>query len=384
MLRYLTAGESHGPALTGIIEGLPAGIPVSEEDLNRELARRQAGYGRGGRMDIESDRAKVLSGIRHARTLGSPISFVIENLDWKNWQSEMSQFGDCESPPLTKPRPGHADMAGAIRFGHSDIRNVLERASARETAARVACGYFSKALLNLLQIEVLAHVVQIGKAKTSKSMPIGPTDRVRIDASDVRCIDEQTAQIMRDEIDRATREKDTLGGIFEVLVFGLPPGIGDYTHWDGKLDARIAFAVKSIQAIKGIEFGDGFSLAEEMGSLAHDQIYYSEDKGYHRRSNRSGGFEGGMSDGETLIIRAAMKPIATIPKPLATIDMTTGEPCEAIVERSDTCAVPAASVIAEACVAIEVAAALLEQFGTGDIDAVQARYLAYKESAQIK
>lgn len=379
MLRYLTAGESHGPALVGIIEGLPAGIAVIEEQLNNELKRRQSGYGRGGRMKIEKDKARVLSGIRFGKTIGSPISVLIENKDWENWSDIMAQFPAAKTAPLTKPRPGHADLAGMIKFGQPDVRNVLERASARETSVRVACGYFAKAFLLELGIQTLSHVTEVGSVK-AEALVIALESIAAIEESEVRCLDKTASRMMMSEIDNAVLNKETLGGVFEVLVFGLPAGIGSYTHWDRKLDARIAMAVKSVQAIKAVEFGDGFKLAREKGSKVHDEIFYSEAKGYFRKTNRGGGFEGGMSNGETLVVRAAMKPIATIPQPLSTVDVITKETAQAIVERSDTCAVPAAAVIAEACVAIEVARAVLEQFGSGSITAICERFNSYKES----
>jgi chorismate synthase len=371
MFRWLTAGESHGRALVAICEGMPAGVLVTTEDLAAALARRRAGYGRGARMTFEQDEVELTAGVRHGRTLGGPVAIRIANTEWPKWEAVMSADpvdssileGMARNAPLTRPRPGHADLAGMQKFGHADARPVLERASARETAARVALGEVARRLLSqVLGIEILSHVVAIGQITAPDSTMPGPQDKAAIDADPVRCADPATSQAMVAEIDTAKKEGDTLGGVVEVLAFGLPPGLGSFTHWDRRLDARLAGALMSIQAIKGVAVGDGFTTAARRGSQAHDEIEATEN-GITRRTNRAGGIEGGMSTGEVIRVRAAMKPISTVPRALDTIDVSTGEPAKAINQRSDATAVPAAGVVAEAMVALVLAEAAVEKFG---------------------
>ncbi len=365
MLRLLTAGESHGKALVAVLEGLPAGVPVSPKELAGELARRRHGYGRSGRQKLEGDRAEILSGVRHGRTLGSPIAVTIENAEWEErYRDLMAVEGEPEpAERLTRPRPGHADLPGVQKYGFEDVRNVLERASARETAARVALGYFCKAFLAELGVRILSHVVRIGKVAVRPGARVpGPEDLDAVDASPVRCLDEATAARMVEEIDRVRRGRDTLGGVFEVLAYGAPPGLGSHVHYDRKLDARLALALMSIQSVKGVEVGDGFATAARPGSRAHDEIV-ADGGGLSRRTARAGGIEGGMSTGQPIRIRAAMKPFSTVPRPLATVDLATGRPGVAIKQRTDVCAVPAGGVVGEAAVAFVLAQAMLEKFG---------------------
>jgi chorismate synthase len=371
MFRWLTAGESHGRALVAICEGVPAGIQVTTEDLAAALARRRAGYGRGARMTFERDEVELTAGVRHGRTLGGPVAIRIDNTEWPKWEAVMAADpvdpgrldAMARNAPLTRPRPGHADLAGMQKYGHTDARPVLERASARETAARVALGEVARRLLSqVLGIEILSHVVSIGQIKAPGSTMPGPRDKAAIDADPVRCADPATSQAMVAEIDAARKDGDTLGGVVEVLAFGLPPGLGSFTHWDRRLDARLAGALMSIQAIKGVEVGDGFTTATRLGSRAHDEIE-ATGNGIRRRTNRAGGIEGGMSTGEVIRVRAAMKPISTVPRALDTIDTSTGEPAKAINQRSDATAVPAAGVVAEAMVALVLAEAAIEKFG---------------------
>jgi chorismate synthase len=363
MLRYLTAGESHGPQLSAIVEGLPAGIHLSVEAVNHELARRQQGYGRGGRMKIEKDTVLLLSGVRWGETIGSPLTLVVKNRDWENWQRQMSPLPEHrdDSNPVTRPRPGHADLPGVLKYHHSDVRNVLERSSARETAVRVAVGGVAKAFLAEFGIRVGGYVTAVGSVLAST--PEEPLDLLwqRAAASEMFCCDPVAEAEMMRAIDIARAEGDTLGGVVEVQVTGVPTGLGSYVQWDRKLDARLAMALMSIQAIKGVEVGIGFEAARRPGSKVHDEISYNS--GYIRDSNNAGGIEGGMSNGEPIVVRAAMKPIPTLYKPLHSVDILTHESFLATVERSDTCAVPAALVVAEAVVAIEVANAFLEKFG---------------------
>ncbi|MDI6716046.1 MAG: chorismate synthase [Actinomycetota bacterium] len=378
MLKYVTAGESHGLALVAIVEGIPAGLKINVEQINKELARRQLGFGRGGRMKIEKDKAKVLSGIRFGYTLGSPIALMIENLDWKNWREKMSaEETSAQVERITQPRPGHADLSGILKTGQSDIRNVLERSSARETAARVAAGAIAKVLLGEFNISVLSHVTSIGQVKASLDKAPELSDLEVIDQSPVRTFDKSAETKMVKAIKEAREKKDTVGGTFEVLVYGCPPGLGSYTSWEERLSGNIARAVMSIQAIKGVEVGEGFALAAKPGSKAHDEIFYEEGRGYYRQTNRAGGIEGGMSNGETIIVRAAMKPIPTLMQPLRTVDIETKQPVEAVRERSDVCAVPAAAVIAEAVVAFEIAKAFLSKFGGDSINDTKAAYDHY-------
>jgi chorismate synthase len=376
MFRWLTAGESHGRALVAICDGVPSGVRITTEDLAAALARRRAGYGRGARMTFERDEVELTGGVRHGRTLGGPVAIRIANTEWPKWEAVMSADpvesgsldGMARNAPLTRPRPGHADLAGMQKFGHTDARPVLERASARETAARVALGEVARRLLSqVLGVEILSHVVALGATKAPDNTMPGPGDKAVIDADPVRCADPATSQAMVAEIDTAKKEGDTLGGVVEVLAFGLPPGLGSFTHWDRRLDARLAGALMSIQAIKGVEVGDGFTTATRRGSQAHDEIEATED-GITRRTNRAGGIEGGMSTGEPLRLRAAMKPISTVPRALDTVDTSTGEPAKAINQRSDATAVPAAGVVAEAMVALVLAEAAIEKFGGDSVE----------------
>jgi len=365
MLRLLTAGESHGKALVAVLEGLPAGVPVSAKAVAAELARRRHGYGRSGRQRLEADRFQILSGVRHGRTLGSPVSITIENAEWESRYRELMSVEGEPDPAqrLTRPRPGHADLVGVQKYGFDDVRNVLERASARETVARVAAGAVCKAFLSELGVEVVSHVVRIGRVAlpASARRPL-PEDQEAVDASPVRCLDEETSARMVEEIRAAQAERDTLGGVFEVIAYGCPPGLGSHVHFDRKLDARLALALMSIQSVKGVEVGDGFGAAARRGSKVQDQIEAVGGR-IRRRSARAGGIEGGMSTGQPIRVRAAMKPISTLPRPLATIDLDTGRPDVAITQRTDTCSVPAGGVVGEAAVALVLADAALEKFG---------------------
>ncbi|MFQ5802035.1 MAG: chorismate synthase [Candidatus Methylomirabilales bacterium] len=387
MLRYLTAGESHGPSLTTIVEGMPAHLPLSPKDIDVELSRRQMGYGRGGRMKIEQDRVSITAGVRHGVTLGSPITLTITNRDFANWQETMGIDVEVKvqdtRPPVTRPRPGHADLAGAIKYGHRDIRNVLERSSARETTARVAVGAVCKRLLHEFGISVLSHVVEIGGVR-ARSADTNPEQiRALAEASPVRCADREAAEAMVARIDEARRRKTTLGGIFEVIVDGVPVGLGSYVQWDRKLDGRLARALMSIQAIKGVEIGIGFTVAGRFGFEAHDEIFYDPEREgshglkFYRKTNYAGGLEGGVTNGEPILLRAAMKPLSTQYAPLRSVDLETKEPFEATVERSDVCAVPAAGVIGEAVVAFEVANAVREKFGGDCLEEMKRNVEAY-------
>src|SRR4051795_9477355 len=363
MLRWLTAGESHGPALVAVLEGLPAGVRVTTDDIRNELARRRAGYGRGARMSFEQDEIEILGGLRHGVSLGSPFAVRVGNSEWPKWEQVMAPdpvddavlAGLARAAPLTRPRPGHADLVGMQKYGFGDARPVLERASARETAARVALGAVAKAFLDqTLGVTVLSHVVRIGEVAVPYGTLPGPDDAPAVDESPVRCFDPPAGEAMVAEIDEARKDGDTLGGIVEVVAHGLPPGLGSHVHGDLRLDARLAAALMGVQSIKGVELGDGFDLARRRGSQAHDEIE-SGPAGLRRRTGRSGGTEGGMTTGEPLRVRAAMKPISTVPRALATVDVATGEPAVAITQRSDVCAVPAAGVVAEAMVALVLA-----------------------------
>jgi len=389
-LRYLTAGESHGKALIGILEGIPSGLSLSPEDINRDLGRRQMGYGRGGRMKIESDHAEILSGVRWGKTIGSPITLFIENKDFKNWLKGMSPYAGDENsiPPVTKPRPGHADLTGAIKYGHHDIRNVLERSSARETAMRVALGAVAKKFLQAFHITIGSYVIQIGKIRvrgtneSSRNLePLNPRTLESLfrkaEKSPVRCPDEQAAKKMTTLIDRIMKSGDSLGGVFEVFATGVPAGLGSYIQWDRRLDGRLAQALMSIQAIKGVEAGLGFEMSKRSGSEVMDEIFYSASYGFYRKTNNAGGIEGGMTDGMPIILRAAMKPIPTLRRPLRSIDITTKKPVEAAYERSDICAVPAAGVIGEAMVALTITEAFLEKFGGDSMKELQKNYDSY-------
>jgi len=388
MLRYLTAGESHGPQLTAIIEGMPSGVPLLAEGINQELARRQQGYGRGDRMKIEKDQVEILSGVRWGETLASPVTLVVKNRDWENWNQKMSPLPEFRNDQLavTRPRPGHADLSGALKYNHTDLRNILERSSARETAVRVAVGAVAKALLRIFGITVGGVVREVGGVVAPA--PDLPFDEIwRLAAqSPLFCCDTAAEQKMKQVIDDAKSSGDTLGGVVEVQVIGVPPGLGSYVQWDRKLDARLAMALMSIQAIKGVEVGIGFETARLPGSRVHDEIFrdagrleHGSASAYYRRDNNAGGIEGGMSNGEPIILKAAMKPIPTLYAPLRSVDMLTHEPFEAAVERSDTCAVPAALVVAEAVVAIEIANAFLEKFGGDSVREIRRNYDGYRE-----
>lgn len=371
MVRWLTAGESHGPALVAILEGMPAGVGITTEEVADDLRRRRLGAGRGARMAFEQDEVRILGGVRHGLTLGSPIAIEVGNSEWPKWQAVMSADPVDEAElaalarnaPLTRPRPGHADLVGMQKYGFDDARPILERASARETAARVALGAVARAFLRQVgSIEVISHVVRIGSATARPESVPTAEDRDRIDEDPVRALDADASDRMQEEITAAHREGDTLGGVVEVVVHGLPPGLGSHVHWDRRIDARLAAALMGIQAIKGVEVGDGFDLAARRGSQAQDEIVSDGDR-LTRTSGRSGGTEGGMTTGEVLRVRAAMKPISTIPRALQTVDVATGEAAKAINQRSDVCAVPAAGVVAEAMVALALTDALMEKFG---------------------
>ena len=392
MLRWLTAGESHGPALVAILEGLPAGVGVTSADLASDLARRRLGVGRGARMKFERDEVDFLGGVRHGVSQGGPVAVRIGNSEWPKWDVVMAPDpvdaaaleGIARNAPLTRPRPGHADLVGMQKYGFDDARPVLERASARETAARVALGGVARAFLRqVLGAEVLSHVVAIGTVDVPSGTIPGPGDLDRIDDDEMRCLDPDTSARMVAEVEAARHDGDTLGGVVEVVVHGLPPGLGSHVHWDRRLDSRLAGALMGIQAIKGVEVGDGFELARTRGSLAHDEIVPTDD-GVRRLSGRSGGTEGGMSTGEVLRVRAAMKPISTVPRALRTIDVATGEETRAIAQRSDVCAVPAAGVVAEAMVALVVADAVLEKFGGDSVPETRRNVEAYLDHLAVR
>ena len=391
MFRWLTAGESHGRALVAICEGVPAGVRVSTEDIAAALARRRAGYGRGARMTFEQDEVELTGGVRHGRTLGGPLAIRIANTEWPKWETVMSADpvapgeleGLARNAPLTRPRPGHADLAGMQKYSFDDARPVLERASARETAARVALGEVARRVLSqVLGIEILSHVVALGQVRIPDEVMPGPDAAAAVDADPVRCFDAATSAAMVAEIDAVRKDGDTLGGVVEVLAFGLPPGLGSFTHWDRRLDGRLAGALMSIQAIKGIEVGDGFTTAGRRGSVAHDEIEVTGN-GVARRTNRAGGIEGGMSTGEVIRLRAAMKPISTVPRALDTIDTSTGQPAKAINQRSDATAVPAAGVVAEAMVALVLAEAAIEKFGGDSVEEMRRNAESYLKNLVI-
>ncbi len=391
MFRWLTAGESHGRALVAICDGVPAGVRVSTGDIAAALARRRAGYGRGARMTFEQDEVELTGGVRHGRTLGGPVAVRVANTEWPKWEAVMSADpvdpqdldGLARNAPLTRPRPGHADLAGMQKYGYTDARPILERASARETAARVALGEVARRLLNqVLGVRILSHVVAIGPVRAPDDQAPGPDDAAAVDADPVRCFDPTASRAMVAEIDAVKKDGDTLGGVVEVLAFGVPPGLGSFAHWDRRLDARLAGALMSIQAIKGVEVGDGFTTAARRGSVAHDEIEASQT-GVARRTNRAGGIEGGMSTGEVIRLRAAMKPISTVPRALDTVDVQTGEPAKAINQRSDATAVPAAGVVAEAMVALVLAEAAVEKFGGDSVDEMRRNAESYLKSLVI-
>jgi chorismate synthase len=377
--RFVTAGESHGPGLVAIVEGMPAGLALDREALDRDMARRQLGHGRGGRMKIESDAVEVRSGLRHGRTLGSPIAILVANRDYANWEERMSPWpveADVEEVHL--PRPGHADLVGAQKYGHGDVRNALERASARETAARVAAGGVARGLLTALGVSVHSHVMQIGSVREPERADLGPEDFAGVDEDPVRCLDPEASAAMVAEIDRLRKANESLGGSFEVRAFGLVPGLGSHVSWQERLDGRLAGAVASIQSVKGVSLGEAWEVAGRVGSEAHDEIFWSEERGYHRETNHAGGLEGGMTNGMPLSVRAAIKPISTLTKPLRSVDTETREPAEALRERTDSTVVPAAAVVAEAMVCLTLARCYREKFGGDHIDDVLAALDAYK------
>lgn len=391
-LRWMTAGESHGPGLTGIIEGLPSRLPVTAAHINEQLARRQQGYGRGRRMSIETDQVEIMGGVRDGRTLGGPVSLLVRNRDWENWQDIMAieEVTDARRR-ITRPRPGHADLAGGLKYDHHDLRNVLERSSARETTMRVALGAVARRLLAELGIELFGHVVRIGNAEADPArqslwQPDWGRDhavdvdaiRAAVEASPVRTLDQEAEAAMVAAIEHAYKTLDSIGGVFEVVALGLPPGLGSHVHWDRRLDGRLAQALMSIQAMKGVEFGMGFAAAAALGSEVHDEIFYDPDLGYYHKTNRAGGTEGGMTTGEPLVVRVAMKPIPTLRKPLQSVDMETKAPFEAVRERSDTCAVPRAVVVGEAMVALVLADAVLEKFGGDSLDQLKENLAHYR------
>ena len=388
MLRWLTAGESHGPALVGVLEGVPAGVHVTSADVHAALARRRLGYGRGARMSFEQDVVRILGGVRHGTTQGGPVAIEVENTEWPKWETVMSAdpvdadvlASQARNAPLTRPRPGHADLVGMQKYGFDDARPILERASARETAARVALGTVAAAFLEqALGLRLVSHTVSVGPVGAPDDGPLPqPDDVALLDADPVRCYDQETSAAMVAEIDACRRAGDTLGGVVEVLAYGVPPGLGSHVHWDRRLDSRLAGALMGIQAIKGVEVGDGFRTAARRGSAAHDEIERGTDGVLRRRSRRAGGTEGGMSTGDVLRVRAAMKPISTVPRALDTVDVATGEPAVAINQRSDVCAVPAAGLVAEAMVALVLADAALEKFGGDSVAEMRRNHEGYR------
>lgn len=384
MMRYLTAGESHGPELTAIIEGIPAGLPLLAADIDVELARRQGGYGRGGRMKIEKDQVRITSGVRHGKTLGSPITLVVKNRDWKNWQTVMAAEEvakkDQKLRQVTHPRPGHADLVGGMKYHHDDLRNVLERSSARETTMRVAVGAVAKKLLKELAIEVAGHVTVLGGIKASIPAEISIAEvKKRSEESDVRVVDASVEEKMKQLIDQTKKNGDTIGGVVEVLVGNVPAGLGSYVQWDTKLDAKLAQAIVGINAFKGVEFGVGFESANLPGSKVMDEIIWSQETGYRRTTNHLGGFEGGMTNGETIIVKGVMKPIPTLYKPLMSVDIQTKEPYKASVERSDSTAVPAASVVCENVVATVLANEILDKFSSDSFEELKTAVAQYRQ-----
>jgi len=379
VLRFLTAGESHGPALVVIVEGLPAGLPILIDDVASELARRRLGYGRGPRMRFEADEIELLGGVRHGRSLGSPVAILIRNSEWATgkWNEEMSAAPGATANPLTQPRPGHADLAGMQKYGLRDARDVLERASARETAARVAAGALAKLLLTQIGVDVLSHVVSLGGVRASEMRP-KPGDLEQVDESQVRCFDPDAEAAMIEAIKAAAKDGDSLGGVLEVLAYGVPPGLGSHVHWDRRIDGLLAQALMSIQAMKAVEIGNGFDVAERRGSEAHDAISWTESDGYQRESSRAGGIEGGMTTGATVVARVAMKPLATLNRPvLKTVDTETKEETVSFKERTDVTAVPAAGVVAETMVALVLASEALRKFGGDSVDELLANHAHY-------
>jgi chorismate synthase len=380
-LKLITAGESHGPGLTCLVEGLPAGLELDRDAVNADMARRQLGHGRGGRMKIERDTAEVTGGVRHGRTLGGPIALQVTNRDFANWEERMNPWPvDAEVPEVHLPRPGHADLVGTWKYRLSDVRNVLERASARETAARVAGGAIARAFLRALGVEIRSHVVQIGTVHAPEAGgPLTVAAFEGVDADPVRCLDPEASRAMVQHINVQRKANESIGGVFEVVAFGCVPGLGSHVSWEERLDGRLAGAICSIQAVKGVSLGDAFGVAGVPGSQAHDEIFYAEDRGFFRETNRAGGLEGGMTTGEPVIARGAMKPLPTLTKPLRSVDIATHEPAEALRERTDSCTVPAAGVVGEAMVAFVLADAYRRKFGGDHIDDVRRALQAYQE-----
>jgi chorismate synthase len=385
--RFTTAGESHGPGLVAVVEGLPAGLELDREALDRDMARRQLGHGRGGRMRIETDTVEVRTGVRHGRTLGSPVALLVANRDYSNWEERMNPWPveGFEPEEVHLPRPGHADLVGAQKYGHTDIRNVLERASARETAARVAAGTLARSFLAALGVEVHSHVLQIASVHAAeRTEPLTPADFAGVDDDPVRCLDPEASKAMVAEINRLRKANESLGGSFEVLAFGLVPGLGSHISWEDRLDGRLAGAVASIQSVKGVAIGEAWDVAGRPGSEAHDEIFWSEQDGYFRETNHAGGLEGGMTNGLPLSVRAAIKPISTLTKPLRSVDTETKQPAQALRERTDSTVVPAGAVVAEAMVCLTLARCYREKFGGDHIDDVLAAVAAYKQRIDFR
>lgn len=383
--RFTTAGESHGPGLVAIVEGMPAGLELEREALDRDMARRQLGHGRGGRMKIEADTVEIRSGLRHGRTLGSPIAILVANRDYANWEERMNPWPvDAEVDEVHLPRPGHADLVGAQKYGHDDIRNVLERASARETAARVAAGAIARGFLTALGVSVHSHVTQIASVEAPEREDLDPEDFAAVDDDPVRCLDPEASAAMVEEINRLRKANESLGGTFEVRAFGLVPGLGSHISWEDRLDGRLAGAVASIQSVKGVSIGEAWDVAGRPGSQAHDEIFWSEERGYFRETNHAGGLEGGMTNGLPLSVRAAIKPISTLTKPLRSVDTETKQPAQALRERTDSTVVPAAAVVAEAMVCLVLARTYREKFGGDHIDDVHAAVEAYEKRIDFR
>jgi chorismate synthase len=378
-LKLITAGESHGPGLTAIVEGLPAGLQLDRERIDADMARRQQGHGRGGRMKIETDRAIVTSGVRHGRTLGGPVTLSVPNRDFQNWQERMDPWPvQADVPEVHLPRPGHADLVGTQKYGLPDVRDILERASARETAARVAGGALAKEFLRALGVEIYSHVIQITSVTAPAYGNLTASDFDGVDDSPVRCLDAETSQRMVQEINTLRKANESLGGVFEVRAFGVVPGLGSHVSWEERLDGRLGMAILSIQAMKAVAIGDGVEIAGVPGSQAHDEIFYDEDRGYFRETNRSGGVEGGMTTGDPVVVRGWMKPLPTLTKPLRSVDISTHEPAAALRERTDSCTVPAAGVVGEAMIAFVLAGAYRDKFGGDHIDDVRGAVDAYR------
>jgi chorismate synthase len=383
--RFTTAGESHGPGLVAIVEGMPAGLELEREALDSDMARRQLGHGRGGRMKIETDTVEIRSGLRHGRTLGSPIAILVANRDYSNWEERMNPWPvDADVDQVHLPRPGHADLVGAQKYGHEDIRNVLERASARETAARVAAGSIARGFLAALGVSVHSHVTQIASVKAAEQEDLSPEDFAAVDDDPVRCLDPEASAAMVEEINRLRKANESLGGTFEVRAFGLVPGLGSHISWEDRLDGRLAGAVASIQSVKGVSIGEAWDVAGRPGSQAHDEIFWSEERGYFRETNHAGGLEGGMTNGLPLSVRAAIKPISTLTKPLRSVDTETKQPAQALRERTDSTVVPAAAVVAEAMVCLVLARTYREKFGGDHIDDVHAAVEPYKKRIDFR